>query len=238
MILVSVGAGIVEGIFLYYLFKSISVEELGRVFPLASLSAIFTLLGGFLFFNETLTQYESLAFLFLVIGGVVLAVKKNTGAHTYKLLSFQALQPLLLGAFFISTYTLALRYTFVESDFATGFFFSRIGFFLFGAVLLMLWKKELVEQWNQLSKKIKLIVMGNQVVAFGGHALYFSAIALTSAALVQSVLSVQGLVVFLIASVISFFNPKLVAESITRHDVIQKSIGVSLVVLALYFLTI
>jgi len=238
VVLIGIGAGIVEGIFLYYLFRSISFEELGRVFPLASLSALLTLLGGLILFGETLTQPELLAFFLFVAGGVVLAVKKNTETQTYGILSMKVLKPLFIGAIFISTYTLALRYTFIESDFATGFFFSRIGFLVFGLMLLIVWRKELVEQWSNIGTKIRAIIIGNQVVAFGGHALYFSAVALTSAALVQSVLSIQGLVVFLIASIVSFFNPKLVGESITRHDLIQKSLGILLVVLALYFLTL
>lgn len=238
VILTALGAGFIEGIFLYYLFKSISVEELGRVFPLASVSAILTLLGGFILFGETLTQTELFAFVTFVIGGVVLSVKKNIETKSYGFLSVKVFRSLFLGALFISTYTLALRYTFLESDFATGFFFSRIGFLVFGLILLIFWRKELYEQWNKIDAKIRTIVIGNQVFAFGGHALYFSAIALASAALVQSVLAVQGLVVFMIASIVSYLNPNLVAESITRHDLIQKGIGVLLVVLALYLLTL
>jgi len=238
VVAIGIGAGIIEGIALYYLFKGISFEELGRVFPLASLSAILTLVGGSILFGETLSQTELLAFMLFVAGGVVLAVKKSTEAKTYGLLSLKVLKPLCIGAVLMSTYTLAFRYTFVESDFVTGFFFSRIGFALFGVALLIVCRKELVEQWNNINTKIRAIIIGNQVVAFGGHTLYFSAMALTSAALVQSVLSIQGLVVFLVASTISFFNPALVGESITRHDLIQKSIGVLLVVLALYFLTL
>lgn len=233
---VGIGGGLVEGFFLYYLFKGMSEAELGRVFPLASTSAILTLLGGYLLFSEQLSSNDLSAFLALVLGGVVLSVEKKRDGLSYKLVSLKALKPLAIGAVFISSYTLALRYTFIESDFATGFFFSRVGFFLFGLTTLLIWRHEIINQWRITTFKIKSVVIGNQLAAFFGHVLYFSAVAMTSAALVQSVLSVQALIVFILAILVSYINPNLVAESITRHDFLQKSIGVILVVIALFLI--
>lgn len=233
-ILVSIVGGLIEVALLYYLFVAMSAEEVGRVFPLTSVSAVLTLLAGVLFLNDTLSSSELLAFSLIVVGGVVLSIKISESGTS---LSFiKSLRPLLIGAALSSAYTLALRFAFTETDFATGFFFSRIGFFLGGMIVLVIWRKEIAEQWRVLSRNMRVLIIGNQAVAFSGHAFYFSALALANAALVQSVLAIQGVVIFIIASVVSFINPKLIAESITLRDLAQKGVGILLIVVALSLL--
>lgn len=233
VIAISVLGGLLEVFLLYYLYVAVSSEEIGRVFPLMSVGAVFTLLGGWLLLGDTLEQRELFAFSLLIAGGVIIALKKQN-AGTYRLT--RSIVPLFILSFLGTAYTLALRYAFLESDFATGFFFSRIGFFVGGLVVILLYWSEIKKQWHALKNEMRSIVVGNQIVSFSGHAFYFSALALANAALVQAVLSIQGIVIFVLASIVSMYNPKLVGESLTRHDVIQKILGISIMALALNLL--
>ncbi len=229
---VGVLGGVLEVLMLYYLFVAFSSEEVGRVFPLMSLGSILTLIGGWIFLGDTLETHELAAFALLLAGGFIIAIKRD--AKRVRL--SKAIAPILIATALGSSYSLALRYAFLESDFATGFFFSRIGFFLGGVLVVLVWRREIVAQWKQLSISMRTLVLGNQALAFSGHAFYFSALASANAALVGSILSIQGILIFAMASLVSFFNPHLVGESITRGDVLQKIAGIALIVFGLNLL--
>lgn len=234
VVAVGIFGGVIEALFLYYLYVAISKEEVSRVFMLASVGPLFTLFGGWILLGETLSGNEFLAMILFISGGAAIAFKKESHSKNYKL--SKGVKPALIGIGLVTIYTLALRYTFVESDFATGFFFSRIGFFMAGSLMLLIWRKEIINQFLILQTKLKIILIANQVVAFSGHAFYFSALALASAALVESVLSIQGLLIFIIATIVSYFNPKLISERITKHDLIQKGIALLFIIIALNLL--
>lgn len=229
---ISLLGGALEVAVLYYLFVAFSAEEIGRVFPLMSLGSVMTLVGGWIFLGDTLDAYELIAFALLVSGGFIIAIKRDAKRVKFT----KAIVPILIACGLGSAYSLTLRWAFVESDFATGFFFSRIGFFLAGAIVLVIWYSEVKRQWSALRTRLRAIIIGNQIVAFSGHAFYFSALAVANAALVGSVLSIQGILIFAMASVISFFNPGLVNESITKADLMQKIAGIALIVLGLNLL--
>jgi drug/metabolite transporter (DMT)-like permease len=227
-------AGLVEAFFIYYMYTAMSREEVTRVFPLMSLGTFFTLLGGWFLLGDTLTQNQLIAMLLLTVGGVVIAFKRDQAQGRYGI--SKGLLYLLLAMLLASAYTLSLRFVFIESDFATGFFFSRVGFFLGGIILLFVFREEIIEQWEKLQGSMKALILGNHVVVFAGHALYFSALSLAAAALVQSVLSIQSIIVFVFALVVAKINPNWISESVTRHDLIQKSIAILLIVIALNLL--
>lgn len=232
VVAISLLGGALEVAMLYYLFVAFSAEEIGRVFPLMSLGSVMTLAGGWLFLGDTLDGRELAAFALLVSGGFIVALKRDAKRVKFT----RAIVPILIACGLGSAYSLTLRWAFIESDFATGFFFSRIGFFLGGAIVLVVWYSEIKRQWSTLRTRLRTLIIGNQIVVFSGHTFYFSALALVNAALVGSVLSIQGILIFAMASVISFFNPNLVNESITKADLTQKITGIALIVLGLNLL--
>lgn len=233
VIAVGILGGFIELAFLYYFYVAMSSEEVGRVFPLMSIGPVFTLIGGWVLLGDALASNELIALTLLIIGGIIVAFKRQENTRVYRL--SKGVMPLLFGTLLISAYTLSLRYVFLNSDFATGFFYSRVGFFIGGLVVLFIFREEIVAQWNTLRNKPKVIIIGNQVAAFGGHAFYFSALALANAALVQSVLSIQSISVFALAALVTALNPKLVSESITKHDVLQKVAGIICIIIGLNF---
>lgn len=227
-IIASIGGGMVEVVLLYYLFVATSAEEVGRVFSLMSLSALVTLIGGYLFLSESLHPQQLASIILLLTGATILSFKRLHGAKKKYSLS-QSLAPVLMGSILSSGYTLLLRFAFTHSNFVSGFFFSRLGFFIGGLIILFVWRSEIRSQWKVLTTKMRIVVIGNQAIAFSGHMFYYLALSLASAVLVQSVLAAQGVIVLLIASIVSYINPKLVGEAIDKVSFVQKSIGVLLV---------
>ncbi len=225
-------SGVAEVVLLYYLYVAISFEEVSRVFSLTSIGPILTLVLGWFFLHETLSNRELLAFVLFLIGGLVLAAKSGSG----RVRASKAIKPLLIGSIFFSGFTLLLRYAFVSSDFWAGFFYSRLGFFVGGLVVFLFFREEIVEEWHSLRSPVRLGIVGNQIMSTSGHAFYFLSISLANAALVQSVLGAQSAIILLFALIVSIWKPDILDESLEPRDLVQKGIGVAFVVAASYLL--
>jgi transporter family protein len=228
----AIASGVAEVVVLYYLYTAMSSDEVSRVFALTTAGPIITLVLGWLLLHEALSIREVVAFACFLAGGFLLAVRFGQGSFSIS----RALKPLFFGSLFTSVFTLLLRYAFVSSDFWTGFFWSRIGFFIGGIIVLFLYRTEIAAQWGRLAASTRAVLIGNQVVALSGHAFYFLALSLSSAALVQSVLSAQSAIILVMAAVVAWWRHDLIGESIARHDLLQKGIGVAFVVVASWLL--
>ncbi|MBV9159006.1 MAG: EamA family transporter [Candidatus Kaiserbacteria bacterium] len=232
--LAAIASGATEVILLYYLYTAVSSDEVSRVFPLATAGPIFTLVLGWLFLKETPTPHQLVAFVLFLIGGFLLAAKFNESGASIS----RAIKPLFIGALFTSVFTLLLRFAFVASNFWSGFFYSRLGFFIGGLIVLYMYRKEITHQWRELELGTRAALIGNQLAAFSGHAFYFLAISLASAALVQSVLGAQSAIILFFAVLVSLWNRDIVKESAAPRDILQKSIGVAFIVAASYLLAV
>lgn len=227
-------SGVTEAVFLYYLFVAVSVGEVSRVVPLSSIfSPILTLLLGWVFLHETVTTHQAIAFVILLFGGFFLAVK-ITSLRTISVV--HSLKPVLTGVVLMAVLTFLLRSAFVTSDFWTGFFYSRLGFFFAGLVLLTFFYEEIKTEWFRQRSTVRTGIIGNQIIALSGHAFYFLAISLANAALVQSVLGIQSAVIFIFALIISFWKPGIIEESMEPWDILQKVAGIACAVAGSYLL--
>ncbi len=235
-IAIAILSGVMEAGVIYFLYVAMSKEEVSRVFSLSGLGPILTLIFGTVFLGEVLAREQLIAFALFFLGGLILSVQLGTGWKAHSL--SKALGPIFVGSLISSLFFILLRHAFVSSDFWTGFFYSRIGFFIAGIFLLFVWRKEIVREWRRLSSNVRTAVIGNQVVAFSGHCFYFLSLSLGSAALVQAALSVQGGIIFVMALLVAGFDRRLLEERLTRRDVIQKAIGITLAASAAYILAV
>ncbi len=226
--------GVLELVKLYFLFTAMGVEEISRVFPLGSFSSFIVLFLSWTLLNDPLTGGELKAFFLFVFGGFFLVFKKSA-AGDFEL--SKSWKPILgvgvVGAFEI----IVLKFVFQNTNFWTGFYFSRIGLFLAGLVLFFSWaRKSVVEDWNSLKPFLKKLLVGNQVVAVIGHVFYYFAIKLENAALVSSAMGMQHAMIFLMATGISLWKPSLLKEDLRFRELVKKFIGIALIVIAIVLL--
>ncbi len=227
----AIASGVLEAAVLYFLFVAIRSEEVSRVFPLTGLGPILTLIAGWLFLGDSVTSTQALAMGLFMIAGIFLSLTHGGG----RIKISKALPPIFIGSFLTSAFMLTLKYS-VETDFWTGFFYSRIGFFLAGLVVLFVFAKEIRRQWSALRNTMRAGLIANQTISFSGHVFYFFSLSLASAALVQATLSMQSGIIFLMALMVSVVNPRLLEESTKSRDIIQKVIGIALAITATYLL--
>jgi drug/metabolite transporter (DMT)-like permease len=228
VILAAIAEGALEAISLYFLYVAVSGEEVSRVFALSSFGPLLTLLLGWVFLHESLSQSQLWALGFFVTGGFILAAKFDSGSWTMS----KGIKPLFISILLTSSYTILLKFAFIGSDFWTAFFFSRLGFFCAGLCILFVFRNEIFAQWGELTPKIRTLLIGNQIISVSGHAFYYLAISLASAALVQSVLGSQSAVVLVFALIASWLYPGVIQESLRPRDLSQKVVGICFVITA------
>lgn len=235
IVMLAILAGLIETLKIYYMFTSFSLEEVSRVFPIGVMSSFLVLGVSFVFLGESLSGFELLAFFMFIVGSLFLAVKRV--GEDFKIT--KAIFPILMTGIIGSIQLVVLRIVSQESGFWSSVFYTRLGLFI-GAlsIVLVFYRRGLFDSMNKISLKLKGIVVLNQVVAFGGYIFFFTAVGMVNAALVSSAMGIQHVMVFLLATVVTLFNPKLIKEELKISVLIQKGIGIALIVIAIYVLNL
>ena len=161
-------AGMVFLFTLIFWYKALHQSEATRVVPIVgALIPVFSCSLSYVFLKEELTEREFLAFVILVIGGVLISIKRTKFyaikmvAERFKVVfgnllgsihaEYHPMQRLLINstisAFFFAVYYVLIKYIYISQPFVGSFVWSRLGTFI-GVLLLLLvpdWRQNIVE---------------------------------------------------------------------------------------------
>lgn len=220
-------------------YEAVKRSEISRVAPLVGVSII-----GFLFAATVVRGFFTgcecdavsiIALLLLAVGSFFLA-KPKKGAYDPNLVRFVLLSGALMAASLV-----VLKETYLLSNFATGFFWSRMGMFLTGMSLLVFpaLRSQIFSGGDRHAKPTKrnaatatLFFMNK---AFGGLGAFLIsyAISLGPVTFVQGLNGAQFALVFLLAVPISIRYPKIFREETDRNTIIQKTAAIILIALGI-----
>jgi drug/metabolite transporter (DMT)-like permease len=203
-------------------FKALMVEEVSRVIPLLQLTPVFVLILSSLILHEVLRPQDYVAFGLLVLGGTLFAIRLTKGIRIS--LAFYLM---ILASFLLALYSIALKYLFSVQDFYTIFIWVQIAGFItfFQFIPLRPFRSSLVKTYKMTSRKIGIILVAEQAVAYVSVFAYNYAIAHGPITLISSVGATQPLFVLLFATILSFRFPQVLREELTRMDVALKVLG-------------
>jgi drug/metabolite transporter (DMT)-like permease len=256
------GGGLLFLVTLIFWYKALHQSEATRVVPLAgALIPIFSLLFSFIFLDETLTEKQFLAFIILIIGGIMLSLK-NTKLYLFKEVfdrlknifgnflghvhaEYRPARRLIVNttaaALLFAAYYVLMKFIYSHQPFIGSFVWSRLGTFI--GVLLILVRKD----WRQNIKKhqrgqkspenLSFFFLIRLLAALAFIMLNW-AISLGSVALINSLQGIQFLFLIILVLLISAKFPKLLKEELGRDIMLQKIMGVVLVGAGLYLLTL
>ena len=229
----ALAAGIVEAFGLYYYYVAVSKEEISKVASIGMLTSFFTLFLAWFVLKDPLSKNELIAFLFFVIGSIILACHYEKGLKISK-----AVKPLIIGGLFGSVKYILFKAVFNVTEFWTGLFYSTVGLFIGGLLFILIWHKEMWRDFKILTPKMKTLMFGNQAFAFFGHIFFFYSINLTNPALVSAAAGIQPVMILIMAIIVTKINPNLIAENIKKEDLVKKAVGIVIICLAVYVLNI
>jgi drug/metabolite transporter (DMT)-like permease len=198
------------------------IEEVSRVIPLLQLTPVFVLILSSLVLHEVLRPQDYVAFGLLVLGGTLFAIRLTKGIRIS--LAFYLM---ILASFLLALYSIALKYLFSVQDFYTIFIWVQIAGFItfFQFIPLRPFRSSLVKTYKMTSRKIGIILVAEQAVAYVSVFAYNYAIAHGPITLISSVGATQPLFVLLFATILSFRFPQVLKEELTRMDVALKVLG-------------
>ncbi len=257
-------AGMLFLVTLVFWYKALHQSEATRVVPIVgALTPVFSFILSFVFLGEALSERQFLAFIILIIGGILISIKhtkfyeirevqeriKNVFGNTFGKIKaeYNPTRRLIINSvvssLFFAAYYVLIKHIYDHQPFIGGFVWSRMGSFL-GALLILLvpaWRAKISKR-TKTKKKIKktawnvFFFLFIRLMAAIAFILLNRAISLGNVALVNSLQGVQYVFLFLIVLFLSSKYPKTIKEEWGSSVILQKTLGALLIGVGLYML--
>ncbi len=203
---------------------AVQKEEISKVMPLIYLDPFFTVILAAIFINEILTPLNYLGVLFFILGVILISSKD----FRFKLNMASGIA--ILSAFLFAITNILEKYSLASTDFWTVFAYLRIGFFLGLVIILPLCMKDLKQTLKEPANKL-IYILFFQSFSIIGTLFFIIALSYGYASLTATLAAIQPLFVFILASFISVFYPKILQEKISRKILATKFVSILLIFL-------
>lgn len=259
-LLIDLLAGLLFLVTLIFWYKALHQSEATRVVPIVgALVPIFSFLLSFIFLGASLGERQLLAFVILIMGGILISVKQTRfyvakevwervrhifgdvlgGIHAHYRPTRRLIINSVVAAVFFAAYYVLIKYIYSEQPFIGGFVWSRMGTFL-GVLLILFvpdWRKKIIQgQRGTKTPKNLFFFLLVRVLAALAFIMLNWAISLGNVALINSLQGVQYVFLFLLVLFLSAKYPKILREELGGGVLLQKVIGIVLICTGLYML--
>jgi len=221
------GAAFFAGI--YFIYSAIIKGEVSRVISIVGgLSPILIFIFSILFLDDKFSLNSIIALLMLIIGSILLSLVKDGKefkfGHNFFILCFMA------AFFFALSYGLT-KAILMETSFLNGFIWIRMGTLICVIFVFLMPKlrRRILESSRGFSKKLTALFFIDKAVSAVAHIVLNYAIKLGSVAIINALQAVEYAFIFVLASGLSYFFPKICRESLASKHMALKIIGVGLV---------
>lgn len=253
-------AGLLFLVTLIFWYKALHQSEATRVVPIVgALTPIFSFILAFIFLGATLSERQFLAFLILVIGGILISIKhtrfyyfREVGEQFRRIFGnvlgpiharYRPTQRLIMNsltsAFCFAAYYVLIKYIYLNQPFIGSFVWSRMGTFL-GVILILFvpqWRKLIAERQQQAKRPRNLsFFLGVRLLAATAFILLNWAISLGDVALINSLQGALYIFLMLLIIFLSTRHPHILREELGGGVLLQKIIGATLISIGLYML--
>ncbi len=225
ILLISFIAGIlyIAETLLYY--KSVLIEEVSRVLPMYSIAPIFVLILSTIFLGEIFTPIKYVGIILIVVGAVLISLRKDVKFTVSKALLFMVAASLILGVYYV-----LLKYITLTISFWDAFFWTRIGSGLMIPFLIIALYKPLKETIKRTPRGIAYLC-GNETLNVIGVFIFLIATSIGFISLVSAMGATEPLFVLFFASLLSFYRPKILSEELKKSVIALKVIAIAMIII-------
>ena len=222
-IFLSVFSGLIVFLGNYFYFHSLKEEEVSRVAPFFLSMSIFILIFSAIFLKEVLSFNQYTGIILIVSGAVILSIKKGFRITLNKSIFFALTSSFLYAiVYVISKHLLSFQ------DFFVLFAFQGFGIGL-GALITVFFFKGFFKEAKKKMNATKWALLSETLGSIGSFSSLI-AVSMAFVSLVGAIPAFQPLFVLILASIISFFNPKLLKEELKKTTLIQKFFSILIMV--------
>jgi drug/metabolite transporter (DMT)-like permease len=213
---------------IYFYLRALQQEEASVIAPLFQTSTLFTYAIAYCVLHETLTGWR-LAGGFLVLASAVVASYEPGGRVRFKL---NIVLPLLACTATLAGSAVMFKFFAIRQAFWPVTFWSFAGQAVFGVVLLCIphVRRQFLGMFRRSPGAVIGINAANELINLGGGLAARYASLLGPVSLVQAIGGTTSFFVFAFGVMLSLFFPKLGRENLSRRNLIQKGIAVTLIV--------
>ncbi len=236
--LVAIFVGIIFTLAIYLLYTALQKGEASRVLPV--IGGSMPILAFFMTFSyDPLDTAKFLAFLFLVIGTIIISITPR--GKTSQPRRWGTIYALAASLSF-SLFLVLTQYLSREEGFMNSLVWPQLGTAV--ALVFLAFSKSIrasiANSLKPLSFRMKVIWLASQglgAIGFVGQR-YVISFPHVSVALVSALQSFQYVFILLFAALITFFKPKLLQEHISAPVILQKIAALIFIGIGLYFVAI
>ncbi|MDI6777727.1 MAG: hypothetical protein QMD77_00890 [Patescibacteria group bacterium] len=230
--LISFLSGIIFFLSLAFLFRSLLRSSTSRVYILfGATSTVFTTIFASLMLGDAFSVREIIGILFLLAGGVIISYK------FYASRFFSHWRGAALAGILAAFSMVLLKYGYNHQAFVSGYVVSRGGilFAALGSLLVPQFRQSVFENIKKRKGRENIENLGGTIAAkatAGLGTLFVNySIALGSVAVISSFVSVQYLLTFVFALVLSFYLKDIFIERYSVLNILAKTAGILAVAL-------
>lgn len=214
------------------LYDALRREEAVNVMPIiGAISALSTLFLSYLFFEVLLSTNFLWGILILIFGTMLVS---QIIPDRYTLLT------MVHSGFFFGLHYITMKGLFMETNFADGFFWSRVCFVFFALSLLMVptYYKKITEQTKHTEQKTRtgFLVITAKILAGVSAFLLLKATDMGDVTVVQALDGLKFVFILLISIFFSKFLPDSATKTETRGDAIFRQILYVAIITVGYFI--
>lgn len=227
----------ITGLAAYGLYiHAIRKEEISRVIILYNAIPVVTLLLATVFLKEILSIKDYLAFPLVIIGSILISVKR----HEQKLVFSKGILIVFASLTFFSVQAIILKLA-AEVDFISLMVIRWIMMFILVTISFLSSqeiRKRTKKTIKQLNKKRLALIYIAEVMGMSGLVFSYLAIQRGPISLVSLVQATESLFVIMLATFISMFMPHILKEEINLKTISLKIISALLIIGGLYLIAI
>lgn len=224
---------------LFFFYSAIQQGSASRILPIeGGLVPVLTFVLAFFIVGEKLDSNQIVAFVLLVLGSILISIKKVEGKWQPL-----ALRNAIIAAFFFALALTLYKYTYNHTNFISGLIWNRLGLGL-GALsfLLLPYSRNIIlSSWKEKSSLSKsknpIVFVGNFLAGSTGSLLQSYAIFLGSVVIVNAMQGVQFVFLLILTTIFSVYFPKILKEDIAKAVLFQKILAIVLISAGLVLLS-
>jgi len=230
-VILALTAGVLNGTWILLYLQALVRSDVSKTAPILQTIPAFGLVLAYLTLGETLSAGQLTAIVILLFGTLVLLHEKRGGVFN---LDLKTLALMLSSAFFVALSQTMFKVATTTSNYLTATTLVWVGFLLFGLLLhlgVRSYREQFSHMFSQRVKSVFSLNAGNEIFDSVGELLLFAAIILGPLALVQSLNVYEPVLIFVVSIALTLLYPKYFSESLTQYSLIQKCIGILIVLL-------
>ena len=216
---------------------ALDIDEASFVTPFYQTVPIFTYVLGYFILRETITLSQGLGSFVIIVGALALSFEFGRPVVSLK----RNVVALMLGASFLSAVNgVIFKLIAVEKGFWVSLFWGFVGQTMIGLTLLICissYRRDFLDLFKQSKVGAVGLIALSKTLFSVSETITLYATLLAPVALVLLVNSFQPLFVFAFGIVLTLFFPDVTKESLGRMKMLQKGVGICLMLVGGYFIS-